>query len=110
MFQERSPTRAKEEDPTSFRDFPPPPSAPGGPSITHYDETTGVPLTREAVASQQSLGHTVVPLSEAYTRRLSRLQVLFMKSITDCFVYASIHYAGNRNCGLTNAERLLMPM
>ncbi|CAM9899756.1 unnamed protein product, partial [Laminaria digitata] len=57
-------------------DLPPPPSASGGPSITHYDETTGVPLTREAVASQQSLGHTVVPLSEAYTRRLSRLQSL----------------------------------
>lgn len=57
----------------------PPPSAPSpspvGPSVTHYDETTGVPLIREAVASQQALGHTVVPLSEAYNRRLSRLQV-----------------------------------
>lgn len=55
---------------------PPPPSpSPIGPSITHYDETTGVPLAREAVASQQALGHTVVPLGEAYSRRLSRLQV-----------------------------------
>lgn len=45
------------------------------PSTTHYDETTGVPLSREAVASQLSLGHTVVLLSEAYSRRLSRLQV-----------------------------------
>ena len=59
---------------------PPPPSPspsplPVGPSITHYDETTGVPLAREAVASQQALGHTVVPLGEAYSRRLSRLQV-----------------------------------
>lgn len=53
---------------------PPAPVA-DGPSISHYDETTGVPLTREAVASQLSLGHTVVPLSEAYNRRLSRLQV-----------------------------------
>lgn len=56
---------------------PPPPPAPSpvGPSITHYDETTGVPLAREAVASQQALGHTVVPLGEAYSRRLSRIQV-----------------------------------
>ncbi|CAM9117886.1 unnamed protein product, partial [Pylaiella littoralis] len=57
-----------------------PPSAPSpppvGPSVTHYDETTGVPLIREAVASQQALGHTVVPLGEAYNRRLSRLQSL----------------------------------
>lgn len=63
-----------------MRDLPPPSAAPGGPSITHYDETTGVPLIREAVASQQSLGHTVVPLSEAYNRRLSRLQVLCVRS------------------------------
>ncbi|CAM9137098.1 unnamed protein product [Ectocarpus fasciculatus] len=59
---------------------PPPPPAlpqsPVGPSITHYDETTGVPLAREAVASQQALGHTVVPLREAHSRRLSRLQSL----------------------------------
>lgn len=57
---------------------PPPPAQPSpvGPSITHYDETTGVPLAREAVASQQALGHTVVPLGEAYSRRLSQLQVL----------------------------------
>lgn len=55
---------------------PPPPSpSPVGPSITHYDETTGVPLAREAVASQQALGHTVVPLGDAYSRRLSLLQV-----------------------------------
>ncbi|CAN0056187.1 unnamed protein product [Ectocarpus sp. 4 AP-2014] len=59
--------------------LPPPPAvppSPAGPSITHYDETTGVPLAREAVASQQALGHTVVPLREAYSRRLSRLQSL----------------------------------
>ncbi|CAB1096679.1 unnamed protein product [Ectocarpus sp. CCAP 1310/34] len=58
--------------------LPPPPAvppSPAGPSITHYDETTGVPLAREAVASQQALGHTVVPLREAYSRRLSRLQL-----------------------------------
>eukprot|EP00903_Cladosiphon_okamuranus_P011998 g11267.t1 len=56
---------------------PPPPSPPPvGPSITHYDETTGVPLAWEAVASQQALGHTVVPLGDAYSRRLSRLQSL----------------------------------
>ncbi|CAM9207788.1 unnamed protein product [Scytosiphon promiscuus] len=40
------------------------------------EPTTGVPLAREAVASQQALGHTIVPLSEAYGRRLSRLQSL----------------------------------
>lgn len=48
---------------------------PPGPPLTHYDETTGVPLAREAVASQLSLGHTVVSLREAYEKRLSRIQV-----------------------------------
>lgn len=54
---------------------PPPPPSSAGPRTTHYDETTGVPLARDAVASQQALGHTVVPLAEAYDRRLARLQV-----------------------------------
>lgn len=47
---------------------------PREPVLTHYDETTGVPLAREAVASQLSLGHTVVSLREAYEKRLSRIQ------------------------------------
>ncbi|CAM9173241.1 unnamed protein product, partial [Chrysoparadoxa australica] len=47
-----------------------------GPRLTHYNETTGVPLPTEAVASQSTLGHTCVPLHEAYNRRLARLQSL----------------------------------
>jgi hypothetical protein len=47
-----------------------------GPALTHYNETTGVPLPQEAVTGQVSLGHTVVPLHDAYNRRLSRLQAL----------------------------------
>eukprot|EP00953_Heterococcus_sp_UTEX-ZZ885_P001858 1519-Heterococcus_DN1.PRE.1 len=47
-----------------------------GPALTHYNETTGVPLPNEAVTGQVSLGHTVVPLHDAYNRRLSRLQAL----------------------------------
>lgn len=47
-----------------------------GPPLTHYNETTGVPLPHEAVAPQAALGHTIVPLHEAYNRRLSRLQAL----------------------------------
>ena len=80
----REPTASNGSVPLTRPPPPPPPASrspvspsPVGPSITHYDETTGVPLAREAVASQQALGHTVVPLSEAYSRRLSRLQVLY---------------------------------
>jgi hypothetical protein len=47
-----------------------------GPPMTHYSETTGVPLPRAAVAGELGLGHTVVPLHEAYNRRLGRLQAL----------------------------------
>lgn len=72
--QENGPVVAKAV-PTALRDLTL--SSSGGRSITHYDETTGVPLTREAVESQLSLGHTVVLLSEAYNRRLSRLQVMY---------------------------------
>lgn len=85
--RERQGSRGNDQPVTPSTQTPPPPPppttttttapspSPMGPSITHYDETTGVPLAREAVASQQALGHTVVLLSEAYGRRLSRLQV-----------------------------------
>lgn len=61
--------------PVSALAHPPPPLSGGG-GITHYDETSGVPLSRDVLASQKALGHTVVPLNKAYDRRLSRLQVI----------------------------------
>lgn len=65
--------------PVSALAHPPPLSGGGG--ITHYDETSGVPLSRDVLASQKALGHTVVPLNKAYHRRLSRLQVKRISTI-----------------------------
>ncbi len=47
-----------------------------GEPLSHYNETTGVPLQRRSVSSEVSLGHTVVTLHEAYNLRLTRLQAL----------------------------------
>ncbi|KAG5180093.1 hypothetical protein JKP88DRAFT_264019 [Tribonema minus] len=52
------------------------PILPGALPLTHYNETAGVPLRKDAVEEQVALGHTVVPLHEAYSRRLARLQAL----------------------------------
>ncbi len=47
-----------------------------GEPLTHYNETTGVPLQRRSVGREVSLGHTVVTLHEAYNLRIARLQAL----------------------------------
>ncbi len=47
-----------------------------GEPLTHYNETTGVPLQRRSVAGEVSLGHTVVTLHEAFNLRITRLQAL----------------------------------
>lgn len=62
---------------------PAPPAHPGAvppssssSSFTHYDETSGLPLPSDAVYRYGALyGHKVVPLAEAYDRRMHRLQV-----------------------------------
>ncbi len=47
-----------------------------GEPLTHYNETTGVPLQHRSVAGEVSLGHTMVTLHEAFNLRITRLQAL----------------------------------
>ena len=45
-------------------------------NLTHYNETTGVPLPPDAVYRYTSVyGHVVVPLAEAFEKRMHKLQV-----------------------------------
>lgn len=47
-----------------------------GQHLTHYDETAGIALAGTMVDTHTSMGHTVVPLVDAYNRRYHKLQSL----------------------------------
>ena len=42
--------------------------------LTHYDETAGVPLPKNAVEGHKAMGNMVVPLFEAYKSRYEKLR------------------------------------
>lgn len=48
---------------------------------THYNETTGVPLTSEAAAAHVATGQTVTTLEDAYGKRLGRLSALAAQNL-----------------------------
>jgi len=52
-----------------------------GPSYTHYNETTGVPLTEKAAAAHVATGQSVTTLEDAYGKRLGRLSSLAAQNL-----------------------------
>ena len=59
---------------------PPPPQGTlpveviSGRLLTHFDETAGVPIPKQAVDEHRSMGNSVTPLVEAYRARYDRLR------------------------------------
>ena len=48
---------------------------------THYNETTGVPLTSDAAAAHVATGQTVMTLEESYGKRLGRLSSMAAQNL-----------------------------
>jgi hypothetical protein len=48
---------------------------------THYNETTGVPLTSDAATAHVATGQTVTTLEDSYGKRLSRLSALAAQNL-----------------------------
>lgn len=47
-----------------------------GQMLSHYDETAGVAIPHHLVSVHASMGHSVVPLQDAYMLRMNRLQAM----------------------------------
>ena len=52
-----------------------------GPTYSHYNETTGVPLTEKAAAAHVATGQSVTTLEDAYGKRLGRLSALAAQNL-----------------------------
>ena len=49
--------------------------------LTHYDETTGIPLPKSSVDQHLAMGNVVIPLVEAYRTRYERLRALLTSKL-----------------------------
>ena len=59
------------------------------PEYTHYNETTGVPLTSDGASAHVATGQIVSPLPEAYSKRLGRLSALAASTLAPRRSYLS---------------------
>ena len=72
------------------------------PPYTHYNETTGVPLTADAATAHIATGQTVTTLEDAYGKRLARLSSLAASSLAP----RREHLSGLRHLILQRSEEI----